>query len=355
MALHFHKLSVADIKQETSECVSIAFDIPESLKKEFQFIQGQNITIKTGLDDIRRTYSICTSPLDQQLRVAVKRVANGVFSTYACEKLKKGDLLEVMIPTGSFYTEIKAGNKKEYVFFAAGSGITPTISIIKTILLVEKESNVTLIYGNKNSSSIIFKDEIEAFKDKYLQRFRVYHILSRERTESDFNYGRVDVSKCNHLSRLIDMDSINDFFICGPEEMIFTVKEFLEGWGIAKEKIHFELFTTPTRKNTRIYEAAKQTVAEGSEVTIKVDGRSFELLLDYNSNTILDAGLAEGIDLPFACKGGVCCSCKAKLLEGEVEMEANYGLEDSEVKDGYVLTCQSHPRSKKVVVDYDQN
>ncbi|MEO6135326.1 MAG: 1,2-phenylacetyl-CoA epoxidase subunit PaaE [Ginsengibacter sp.] len=355
MALHFHKLTVADIKQETSECVSIAFDIPESLKKEFKFIQGQNITIKSGLDDIRRTYSICSSPLDQQLRVAVKRVVNGVFSTYACENLKKGDVLDVMVPAGSFYTEIKEGNKKEYVFFAAGSGITPTISIIKTILLLEKESNVTLVYGNKNSSSIIFKDEIEAFKDKYLQRFRVYHILSRERTESDFNYGRIDVSKCNHVSRLVNMDSVDDFFICGPEEMIFTVKEFLEGWGISKEKVHFELFTTPTRKNTKIYEAAKQTISEGSEVTIKVDGRSFELLLDYNSNTILDAGLAEGIDLPFACKGGVCCSCKAKLLEGEVEMEANYGLEDSEVKDGYILTCQSHPRSKKVVVDYDQN
>lgn len=355
LALHFHKLTVADIKQETQDCVSIAFEIPENLQNEFQFIQGQNITIKSGLDEVRRTYSICTSPLDKQLRVAVKRVTNGVFSTYASEKLKKGDVLDVMIPAGSFYTEVKEGNKKEYVFFAAGSGITPTISIIKTILLLEKESSVTLIYGNKNTSSIIFKDEIEAFKDKYLQRFRVYHILSREKTDSDFNNGRIDVAKCNHVSRLVDMDGVDDFFICGPEEMIFTVKEFLEGWGIPKEKVHFELFTTPTRKNTQIYEAAIQTTSGGSEVTIKVDGRSFELSLDYNSNTILDAGLAEGIDLPFACKGGVCCSCKAKLLEGKVEMEANYGLEDSEVRDGYILTCQSHPRSEKVVVDYDQH
>lgn len=353
MALHFHKLTISDIRQETPDCVSIAFDIPGEIKNEFQFIQGQNITIRTALDEVRRSYSICSSPLDNELRVAVKKVPNGVFSTFASEKLTKGDVLEVMPPSGSFYIELNETHKKEYTFFAAGSGITPIISMIKTILKVEKESNVSLIYGNKNSSSIIFKEEIEALKDKFLQRFRVYHILSRERNSSDFNYGRIDVSKCHHVSKLIHLDTVDGFFICGPEEMIFTIKEFLEGWGIAENKIHFELFTTPTRKHTKIYEAAPQAVEGGSEVTIKVDGRSYGFALDYNSNTILDAGLDQGIDLPFACKGGVCCSCKAKLLEGKVEMEANYGLEDSEVKDGYILTCQSHPRTKKVVVDYD--
>ncbi len=354
MALHFHKLTVKDIKKETSDCVSIAFEIPTEIQEAFRFTQGQNITIKTKLDEVRRSYSICTSPLDNELRVAVKKVTNGVFSTFATEKLKKGDVLEVMAPTGTFFTEVKASNKKEYIFFAAGSGITPVISIIKTILFTEKNSNITLVYGNRNVSSIIFKEEIESLKDRYLQRFSVYHILSRERTETDFNFGRIDVGKCNHLSKLIDFNAVNDFFICGPEQMIFTVKDFLIGWGIEPEKIHIELFTTPTRKNTQIYTAAPQTIQEGSEVTIKVDGRSFDLMLDYNSNTILDAGLAQGIDLPFACKGGVCCSCKAKLMEGKVEMEANYGLEDSEVKEGFILTCQSHPRSKKVVVDYDE-
>lgn len=354
MALHFHKLTVKDIKAETADCVSISFDVPEKLKEEFRFTQGQNITIKTNLDDVRRSYSICSSPLENDLRVAVKKVANGVFSTFATEKLKKGDSLDVMQPTGTFFTEVKPSNRKDYVFFAAGSGITPVISIIKTILLTENHSKVTLVYGNKNMASIIFKEEIEGLKDKHLQRFRVYYILSRERTESDFNYGRIDVAKCNHLSKLINIEAIDDFFICGPEQMIFTVKDFLGGWGVKADKIHFELFTTPTRKNTQIYTAAKQTSEEGSEVTIKVDGRTYDFMLDYNSNTILDAGLAEGIDLPFACKGGVCCSCKAKLLEGKVEMEANYGLEDSEVKDGFILTCQSHPRSKKIVVDYDE-
>lgn len=353
MAIHFHKLTVKDIKHETPDCVSIAFDIPSELQKEFQFIPGQNVTIKTPLDEIRRSYSICTSPLENELRIAVKKVNNGIFSSFANEKLKKGDVLEVLPPTGTFCTEIKASNKKEYVFFAAGSGITPVISIIKTILNTEVQSNVTLIYGNKNVPSIIFKEELEALKDKHLERFRIYHILSREKTDSVFNYGRIDLDKCHQLSKLIRLNSVDEFFICGPEQMIFTVKDFLQNSGIDPEKIHFELFTTPTRQHTQIYTAVKEEKEEGSKITVKLDGRSIDFMLDYNSNTILDAALAEGADVPFACKGGVCCTCKAKLLEGEVEMETNYGLEPSEVKAGFILTCQSHPRSKNVVVDYD--
>jgi ring-1,2-phenylacetyl-CoA epoxidase subunit PaaE len=354
LALHFHKLTVKDIKKETADCISIAFDVPRELQKEFQFVAGQNITIKTDLDDTRRSYSICSSPEEGELRVAVKKVANGVFSSFANEKLKKGDLLEVMSPTGTFTSAISPKNKKEYVFFAAGSGITPVISIIKTILNGEPGSRVTLVYGNKNVSSIIFKEELEALKDKHLETFRMYHILSREKTDIDFNNGRIDVDKCHQLSRLIDFKSVDDFFICGPEQMIFTVKDFLKGWGIESKQIHFELFTTPTRKHTQIYSAVNETAQEGSVITVKLDGRSFDFNLDYNGNTILEAALAEGADAPFACKGGVCCTCKAKLVEGEVEMESNYGLDKSEVKAGFILTCQSHPRSKKVVVDYDE-
>jgi ring-1,2-phenylacetyl-CoA epoxidase subunit PaaE len=354
LALHFHKLTVKDIKRETADCISIAFDVPRELQKEFQFVAGQNITIKTDLDDTRRSYSICSSPAEGELRVAVKKVANGVFSSFANEKLKKGDLLEVMSPTGTFTSTISPKNKKEYVFFAAGSGITPVISIIKAILNGEPGSRVTLVYGNKNVSSIIFKEELEALKDKHLETFRMYHILSREKTDIDFNNGRIDVDKCHQLSRLIDFKSVDDFFVCGPEQMIFTVKDFLKGWGIESKQIHFELFTTPTRKHTQIYKAVNETSLEGSVITVKLDGRSFDFNLDYNGNTILDAALAEGADAPFACKGGVCCTCKAKLIEGEVEMESNYGLDKSEVKAGFILTCQSHPRSKKVVVDYDE-
>lgn len=355
MALHFHKLTVKNIQRETKDCVSIAFDIPKGLEKDFLFKQGQNVTVKTCIngEEVRRSYSICSCPLDNELRVAVKRVYGGSFSTFANHELKEGDVLELLPPTGNFYTEVLVSNKKKYVFFAAGSGITPVISLIKTILATEPQSAVTLVYGNKNVASIIFKENLEALKDKHMQRFRVYHILSRERTDAVINYGRIDTEKCLQLSGLIDLAAVDEFFICGPEKMIFVVKEFLEGTGIKKERIHFELFTTPARKNIKIYTTKESPEDEGSEITVKMDGRSVTFKLDYNSNNILDAALAQGADLPFACKGGVCCTCKAKLVEGEVEMEVNYGLEQEEVKAGFILTCQSHPRSKKVVVDFD--
>ena len=352
MAIHFHKLRVTNIRRETNDCVSIAFDIPGELKADFLFKQGQNITIKSTIngEEIRRSYSICSSPLDNELRVAVKKVASGAFSSFANHELKEDDVLDVLPPTGTFFTEVNITN---YVFFAAGSGITPVISIIKTILLSEPESNVTLVYGNRNVSSIIFKEELEALKDKHMQRFRIYHVLSRERTEAEINFGRIDAEKCNQFSRLIDFTSTDEFFICGPEKMIFAVKEFLEIKGVESNKIHFELFTTPARKNIKTYADVKEKKDEGSEITVTSDGRSFNFKLDYDSNNILDAALAQGADLPFACKGGVCTTCKAKLIEGEVDMEVNYGLEPDEVKAGFILTCQSHPRSKRVMVDFD--
>lgn len=357
LALHFHSLKVKEIVHETTDCVSILFEVPDELKTQFAFKQGQSIAIKSHFDDVRRSFSICSSPLEKELRVAVKKVPNGVFSSYANEKLQAGDVLDIMPPTGSFYTEVVESNKKNYVFFAAGSGITPIISIIKTILFTERLSNITLIYSNKDTGSIIFKEDLQSLKDQYIDRFRILFLLSREQTEADINYGRIDESKLHQLSKIVDYQNTHEFFICGPEEMIFTVNDFLTAKGIGKENIHFELFTTPTRNNIAIFDpVAKESAeeaAEGAELSIKVDGLSYDLHLGYDEQTILDAGLDEGIDLPYACKGGVCCSCKAKLIEGEVEMEVNYGLEDSEILDGYILTCQSHPRTPKVVVDFD--
>lgn len=357
MATHFHSLVIKDIRKETPDCVSIAFDIPVDLQEHFKFTQGQNITIKKTIDgeEIRRSYSICSSPLDNELRVAVKKVSAGKFSTHANLQLKKGDVIEVLPPTGRFYTPLDPTYSKNYVAFAAGSGVTPLLSIIKTTLYAEPLSTFTLIYGNRNRTSIIFREELEALKNKYISRFRLVHILSREKTDVPLNYGRIDAIKCAELEgKVIDLSTSNEFFICGPEEMIFSVKDFLESKGVDKKNIHFELFTTPGAKKT-VDNKQQSTEDTGikSKVTVKLDGISFDFDLGFNSDSILDAALQQGADLPYACKGGVCCTCRAKLVEGEVEMEVNYALEPDEVKAGFILTCQSHPRTERVVIDYD--
>lgn len=357
MSLHFHPIQVAGIRKETSDCVSIAFSIPEELTDTFRYKQGQYITLRTSIngEDIRRSYSICSSPLDNELRVAVKKVEHGVFSTYANEKLKKGDTLDVMPPLGKFFTELNPSQEKKYAGFAAGSGITPLLSIIRTTLRTEPKSSFTLVYGNRNRHSIIFKEELEALKNLYMDRFRVIHILSREKTDAPINFGRIDKNKCLTLcEKTIDVKNTDAFFLCGPEEMIFSVKETLVEKGVDPKKIHFELFTTPGSKQTA---TATSHTSSGNEVkskvTIKLDGIAFDFDLGFESESILDAALKNGADLPYACKGGVCCTCRAKLLEGEVDMDVNYGLEPDEIEQGFILTCQAHPRTEKVVVDFD--
>ncbi len=355
--IHFHSLQVQKIQRETDDCVSITFNVPEELKDIFQFQQGQSLTIRTIMngEELRRNYSICSSPFDNELKVAVKKVDGGVFSTYANEDLKAGDQIDVMPPVGKFYTELDSAQKKNYVAFAAGSGITPMLSIIKTTLLTEPQSSFTLVYGNRNKASIIFKEELEALKDKFITRFRVYHILSREKTDADINYGRIDQSKCELLfSKLIDLEKSDEFFLCGPEEMIFSVRDFLLKNDILKNKIHFELFTIPGQKKSVKIEK-QETKDEGpkARVSVKLDGIMFDFDLSYKGQSILDAALNEGADLPFACKGGVCCTCKAKLLQGVVVMDVNWGLEQDEIDKGFILTCQSHPTTEKVVVDFD--
>lgn len=357
MAVHFHKLTVREVKEETPDCVSIAFTVPEDLKNEFLFEQGQNITIKKLIDgeEIRRSYSLCTAPFENELRVAVKKVEGGKFSGFANTALKAGDILEVLPPTGKFNTKLKPANAKQYLAFAAGSGITPVISIIKTTLYLEPASEFTLVFGNRGRSSILFFEELEGLKNKYLNRFNFINILSREKTDAPLNSGRINKDKLTELNKLIDYKSTDEFFICGPEEMIFCVKDFLEKMDIDKKKIHFELFTTPGQKKSNGPDRRSAATDRGpkSKITVKLDGRSFDFDLGFTGENILDAALKQGADLPFACKGGVCCTCKAKLLEGEVEMEVNWGLEQEEVEQGFILTCQSHPITEKVVVDYD--
>jgi ring-1,2-phenylacetyl-CoA epoxidase subunit PaaE len=365
MAVHFHKLRVKDVKKETSDCVSIEFDIPESLQNDFSFAHGQNITIKKNIDgeEIRRSYSICTAPFENAIRVAVKGVDGGKFSSFANNQLKAGDELEVLPPTGKFNTSLNKENRKKYIAFAAGSGITPVISIIKTTLFTETQSKFTLVFGNRGRSSIIFFEELEALKNKYIDRFNFINILSRERTDAPISFGRIDVEKLAVLDKMLGYTSMDEFFICGPEEMIFSIKGYLEQRGVEKKKVHFELFTTPgesgqsgvgsRESGVAIKRVEKNDEGPKSKITVKLDGRSFDFDLGMNSDTILDAALKQGADLPFACKGGVCCTCKARLIEGKVEMEVNWGLEQEEVDQGYILTCQSHPVTEKVVVDFD--
>ena len=305
-------------------------------------------------EEVRRSYSICAAPFENELKVAVKKVEGGKFSCYANDILKEGDELEVLPPTGKFNTKLQTENKKQYLAFAAGSGITPIISIIKTTLQAEPLSSFTLVLGNRSRSTIIFFEELEGIKNKYLQRFNFINILSREKTDAPINSGRIDKEKMSALNKLVDYISVDEYFICGPEEMIFCVKDFLEHEGIDNKKIHFELFTTPGQKKaTDNRRPNTESTTSKSKITVKLDGRSFDFDLGFDNDSILDAALKQGADLPFACKGGVCCTCKAKLLEGEVEMDVNWGLEHEEVEQGFILTCQSHPVTEKVVVDFD--
>jgi ring-1,2-phenylacetyl-CoA epoxidase subunit PaaE len=356
MAVHFHKLKVKEVRKETPDCVSVAFEIPAELKNDFSFEQGQNITIKKTMDgeELRRSYSICTAPFENELRIAIKKVDGGKFSAFANDILKANDELDVLPPTGKFNTKLNKENRKKYLAFAAGSGITPVISIIKTTLQTEPQSSFTLVFGNRGRKSIIFFEELEGLKNKYLGRFNFINVLSREKTDAPINSGRIDVEKLAELNRIVDYKNTSDVFICGPEEMIFCVKGFLESYGIDNKKIHFELFTTPGQNKTVTPKIqGSNSSAVKSKVTIKLDGRSFDFDLGFDNDSILDAALKQGADLPFACKGGVCCTCKAKLLEGEVEMDVNWGLEHDEVEQGFILTCQSHPKTEKVVVDFD--
>jgi ring-1,2-phenylacetyl-CoA epoxidase subunit PaaE len=383
VASHFRKLLVKDIRHETSDCVSISFDIPAEWQEEFRYTQGQNITLRSriGGEEIRRSYSICSGPQENELRIAVKKVEGGRFSLFANERLRQGEELDVLPPTGSFYTALNPSNRKNYLAFAAGSGITPVISIIKATLATEPGSHFTLVYGNRHRSSIIFKEELEALKDRYMQRFVLHHILSREKTDAPLNYGRIDAEKCRELAKkLIRLPHADEVFVCGPGEMIFVLKDWLEKEGIDRKKIHFELFSTPDKGlgkgdglgageenglsagRRSVSASARSGPAKGSgdplagktsKVTIRLDGVSFDFDLPYDGQPILDAALHEGADLPFACKGGVCSTCRARLTEGKVEMEVNYALEAEELAAGFILTCQSHPRTERVIVDFD--
>lgn len=355
MTPKFHTLKIENIHLETEDTISVSFAIPEDLKSDYAFKAGQYLTLKAIIDgqDVRRSYSICKSPSENELRVAIKKVENGLFSNWAFESLKEKMDLEVMTPSGHFTFEPNANNSNSYLLIAAGSGITPVISIAKTILLNEPNSFVNLIYGNKGFSSIIFREEIEGLKNKFLDKLRVIHVLSRESLGNQLQKGRIDKEKVTkiHMSLLAN-ENFSAVYICGPESMILSSKEALTECNVDEKNIHFELFgVSPVKKEEKNVENEADNVK--SKVTIILDGDHIELDLDSSGKNILDAGFEAGADLPFACKGGVCCTCKARILEGTASMDLNYALEKDEVEAGYILTCQAHPTSEKLVVSFD--
>jgi ring-1,2-phenylacetyl-CoA epoxidase subunit PaaE len=345
------------MQSETDGAVCIHFDVPGSLSEVFRYRQGQHLVLRTSIEgeEVRRSYSICSSIRDQELKVAVKKVLDGKFSTYANERLRVGDYLDVMPPEGSFNTRLSPENSKSYLAFAAGSGITPILSIVKTILEEESQSQVGLVYANRSLVTMMFREKLMALKNRYLDRFTMVNVFSRETSDADTLSGRIDRDKVEMLSsRLIDLRQADEVYICGPQSMTEEVREALVSFGVEERRIHFELFgIDPSKQQASSQEQITNEKSVLHDVTVIRDGKKVEFKLSSTGGSILETALSLGADLPFACKSGVCCTCRARVVSGKVRMDANYALEPDERKQGYVLACQAHPASDQVVLDYD--
>lgn len=344
----FHTLAIKEISKETRASVSILFEIPEDLSKTFSFTSGQYVTLRTLIngEEVRRAYSICSSENSGELRVAIKSIKDGLFSNYACNELKTGDFLEVAPPEGNFILTTDSNQLKNYLGFAAGSGITPILSMIQTVLEAEPKSTFTLVYGNKTAEDTIFKSKLDAFAKQYIARFNLKYVFSQEETD-DSLFGRIDKSVVNYVVRNkfkhLTFDAV---FICGPEEMIHTVSDTLTEDGFLKENIKFELFVSSA-------DTKDVSTADGlSEITVLVDDEETTFTMDQK-DTILAASLRHNLDAPYSCQGGVCSSCMAKVTEGKAVMSANSILTDDEIEEGFILTCQAHPTTDKIAIDFD--
>jgi ring-1,2-phenylacetyl-CoA epoxidase subunit PaaE len=357
MSVSFHSLKVAAVVDETSEARSIRFDVPDELRETFKFKPGQHLTLKAdiGGEEVRRNYSLCVAPQDGQVTVTVKRIAGGVFSNWANDALQPGVTIEVMAPHGSFTWDFHAGAANHYVGFAGGSGITPILSLLKTALLTEPESRFTLLYGNRDSNSVIFLETLSQLKNSFMDRLQVHHFLAEEAEEFDLFNGMLDRAKCDDiLDILIDPADVAAFFICGPGPMMDAAEEALLAKGVGKDRIHLERFTAgrPSAALAAQMQALTESAA-GLTMLVTLDGRKRRVAFDAAAGNILDSARASGLPAPFACKAGVCATCRARVVSGEVEMAARYGLTDEEVAAGYVLTCQSVPKGDGVELDYD--
>lgn len=352
----FHSLRVASVRPETRDAVVVTFDVPDEVSAKFHYQPGQHLTLRTQYEgeELRRSYSICASAQEKKLRVAIKRVQDGAFSNWANETLKPGVLVECMEPSGHFGIHAADGSARHHVAFAAGSGITPILSIVKTVLASEPDSRVSLIYGNRASSSVLFKDELAELKDRYLSRLSLIFVLSREQQDLELFNGRIDQAKCDALlSKWIDPTSIDAAYICGPVTMMEAVSTSLRDQGVEKSKIKMELFDSGLPKVPRERKPSAVRGTAECVVTVVQDGQTRQFEMQKNQKTLLDAALEQGVELPYSCKGGVCSTCRCKLTKGEVDMDANFALEDYEVARGFILTCQSFPVTDQIVIDLD--
>jgi ring-1,2-phenylacetyl-CoA epoxidase subunit PaaE len=357
MTSGFHRLTIAEVIDETAEARSIRFAVPDALRGAFAFRPGQHLTLKADIDgeDVRRNYSLCVAPEEGALKVTVKRIQGGVFSTWATRNLKPGDAIEVMPPHGSFTHAFEASARNHYVGIAGGSGITPVIALLKTAMIEEPESRFTLVYGNRDSQSVIFLEELARLKNRHMGRLDIHHFLAEESEDIELFNGILDRSKCDDiLTHLVDPAEVAAFFICGPGPMMDAAEEALAARGIPAEKIHVERFTAgrPSAALEAQMQALQQEAA-GLTMVLTLDGRKRRVPFSAEAGNILDSARAAGLPAPFACKAGVCATCRARVVSGTVEMAARYGLTDEEVAAGYVLTCQSVPKGEGVELDYD--
>ena len=353
----FHRLPIARVERETRDAVAITFDVPPALREQFRYAPGQHLTLRADVagQDLRRSYSICSAVQDDVLRIAVKKAPGGAFSTWANEALKPGAGIDVMPPMGHFNLPLDPAAAHRYVAFAAGSGITPLLSIIKTTLAVEPRTAFTLFYGNRASGTVMFREELAALKDLHLTRFNLVHVLSREAQDIELLHGRIDAPRAAALlDHWVPQGNMDAVFVCGPEGMMDAVVETLRARGFPDARIRIERFAASIPKHTHVARPLPSAAQSECEVTVIQDGARKTYFLAKGEDNILDAGLRNGIELPYSCKGGVCSTCRCRLVEGEVDMDVNFALEDYEVARGFILACQSYPATDKVVVDFDQ-
>jgi ring-1,2-phenylacetyl-CoA epoxidase subunit PaaE len=353
----FHDLTVRAIEPDTAEAVIVSFDVPPPLRETYAFTQGQYLTLRKTIDgeDLRRSYSICAGVDDGELRVGVRKVAGGRFSNWINESLKPGDTIAVMAPQGRFFVPLDAQSRRHHVGIAGGSGITPILSIMKTVLAREPLSRFTLVYGNRRLASTMFKEELEDLKNRYMTRLVLHHVFSDEPTDAELNHGLMNRDKiAAFLAGVTPASAIDHVYICGPYLMNDEAEAALLAAGVPEDRIHIERFGVAPQAGGAVVHEAKPGDAEQAKVVIIRDGLKREIDFQKDQPSILDAASAAGLEVPFSCTSGVCGTCRAKLIEGEVRMERNFALDKAEVANGFVLTCQAHPTTERVVLSFDE-